>query len=740
MAVKDTIVKFSADGTEVKKESREVIKALLDVAKNYKETAAAMRSLAKADRERSKLMQDGQRIFEATRTSAERYTAEVKRLSFMLKEGAIDQDTFNRSMASLKKPSDDASKSVSSLSQAAKGVKSSLLAMVSPAALTAAAIAALVAGIKSSHDAFKEAEKSIKSLDVVFRNLGQSSEAIQASFVKNSKAMGFAVNEQRVAMAQLVKASGDVVQSEQDLQRAFKISTYTGASLEESANALIEARNGNVKALHDLGALTIQEAKNLENVVDKNHQLAGAFEAVDSRVKDVSKSLSPLQRGMNEVKATQESVAVSAGKVVSNIWDLGKAYIMLGGPIGTGIAYYKGAKAVQDELIESTEKLTAAYVAQGPMLGLTYLQVKAFGEEWEKQAEADRKARAERAKTAALEKRALETRIELTSYDLEILRHTDEVEREKSRLRKELYQLQQTITDSTELELRAALAREQSEQRTLDIKKKQAEEYRKILKDSDATLAALAAPDLAYTERLLDSLRGPIDRYAENLSKIESLYDRGKISGEQYEQAIQNLNEELLKTDPVVNKTATAMEEFGKGAASSAMDGFTDFLFDPFDDALQNMILGFAKSISQMALDASKQQILSSLFSAGSAAPVPGFSGGGYTGDGGKYQPAGVVHRGEFVFDKESTAAIGARNLMRWMKSARGYSSGGLVGAAPVSASGPSVSQASGANIKIVNVGKSDDPKTYLSSSEGEKVVLNIIGRNARSVRQMVSV
>ncbi|MCP5743427.1 hypothetical protein NL353_26925, partial [Klebsiella pneumoniae] len=32
-----------------------------------------------------------------------------------------------------------------------------------------------------------------------------------------------------------------------------------------------------------------------------------------------------------------------------------------------------------------------------------------------------------------------------------------------------------------------------------------------------------------------------------------------------------------------------------------------------------------------------------------------GFSSGGYTGPGGKYQPAGIVHKGEYVFDQAST-------------------------------------------------------------------------------------
>lgn len=57
---------------------------------------------------------------------------------------------------------------------------------------------------------------------------------------------------------------------------------------------------------------------------------------------------------------------------------------------------------------------------------------------------------------------------------------------------------------------------------------------------------------------------------------------------------------------------------------------------------------------------------------------VSGFDGGGYTGHGGKYEPAGVVHRGEFVFTKEATSRIGIGNLYRMMSE---YATGGYVGA-----------------------------------------------------------
>ncbi|MDM2823322.1 phage tail tape measure protein [Citrobacter sp. Cpo100] len=54
------------------------------------------------------------------------------------------------------------------------------------------------------------------------------------------------------------------------------------------------------------------------------------------------------------------------------------------------------------------------------------------------------------------------------------------------------------------------------------------------------------------------------------------------------------------------------------------------------------------------------------------------FATGGFTGTGGKYEPAGIVHRGEFVFTKEATSRIGVGNLYRLM---RGYADGGYVGA-----------------------------------------------------------
>ena len=65
-----------------------------------------------------------------------------------------------------------------------------------------------------------------------------------------------------------------------------------------------------------------------------------------------------------------------------------------------------------------------------------------------------------------------------------------------------------------------------------------------------------------------------------------------------------------------------------------------------------------------------------------------GFADGGYTGAGGKYEPAGVVHRGEYVINAASTRALGLDFLGRL----NGYAGGGYVGGGSGASSSPTAS------------------------------------------------
>ncbi|MFA1286039.1 phage tail tape measure protein [Citrobacter telavivensis] len=120
----------------------------------------------------------------------------------------------------------------------------------------------------------------------------------------------------------------------------------------------------------------------------------------------------------------------------------------------------------------------------------------------------------------------------------------------------------------------------------------------------------------------------------------------------------------------------SASDAYGqvKSAATSTLDGISQNMADMLTTGKANWA-DFTRSTLSMLTQILMKQAMVGLVD--SATTAMGFAGGGFTGSGGKYEPAGVVHRGEFVFTKEATSRIGVGNLYRMMK---GYASGGLVG------------------------------------------------------------
>ncbi|MDP9706626.1 UNVERIFIED_ORG: lambda family phage tail tape measure protein, partial [Rahnella aquatilis] len=103
------------------------------------------------------------------------------------------------------------------------------------------------------------------------------------------------------------------------------------------------------------------------------------------------------------------------------------------------------------------------------------------------------------------------------------------------------------------------------------------------------------------------------------------------------------------------------------------------------------------------------------------------FDVGGYTGHGGKYEPKGIVHGGEFVFTKEATSRLGVANLYRMM---RGYATGGYVGGVqtPVGAAG-NMSAGSPVfhNTIILQNDGTASAKTSGSNDEMSKAMMNML-------------
>jgi len=109
--------------------------------------------------------------------------------------------------------------------------------------------------------------------------------------------------------------------------------------------------------------------------------------------------------------------------------------------------------------------------------------------------------------------------------------------------------------------------------------------------------------------------------------------------------------------------TAQALQAFGQlaGQQSAAQKALA------ISSALINTYLGATQALTDKTIPNAFARIAAAVavIASGlaSVARIRGFAEGGYTGNGGKYEPAGVVHRGEFVFNKEATRRIGVKNL-----------------------------------------------------------------------------
>jgi hypothetical protein len=82
-------------------QSGEQLQRYVDEANALEKLQQAADRAAKAEQARRELLAEGVQVYEATRTSAERYAEQLDNLAFLLAEGAIGQDTFNRAMSQM---------------------------------------------------------------------------------------------------------------------------------------------------------------------------------------------------------------------------------------------------------------------------------------------------------------------------------------------------------------------------------------------------------------------------------------------------------------------------------------------------------------------------------------------------------------------------------------------------------------------------------------------------------------
>lgn len=249
----------------------------------------------------------------------------------------------------------------------------------------------------------------------------------------------------------------------------------------------------------------------------------------------------------------------------------------------------------------------------------------------------------------------------------------------------------------------------------------------KFIRETQAAIDVLGLKQLGYTEK-------QIERELE-LRKLRTDYEAqgGSVSDEVFQQMEAKLKQYYQTQDEVQGNwlagAKNAWELFAEDAnnaygnvqqiASEALNGLTNQLanfiatgkanFKDFSTAIIKMII---QMITKMVVFNALSGLMGGqTWTMGSLLKnIGGFAGGGYTGDGGKYEPAGIVHKGEFVMTKEATQRIGVGNLYRMM---RGYANGGVVGSSGYTGGGAVTGGAPQFNIGgiDVSINNGNDPK-----------------------------
>ncbi|EMK9333408.1 phage tail tape measure protein, partial [Escherichia coli] len=256
------------------------------------------------------------------------------------------------------------------------------------------------------------------------------------------------------------------------------------------------------------------------------------------------------------------------------------------------------------------------------------------------------------------------------------------------------------------------------EKETLEYKRQLAElgdkvEHQKRLNELAQQAARFEQQQSAKQAAISAKARGLTDRQAQRESeeqRLREVYGDNPAALAKATSALKNTwsAEEQLRGSWMAGLKSgwgewaeSATDSFSqvKSAATQTFDGIAQNMAGMLTGSEQNW-RGFTRSVLSMLTEIFLKQamvgIVGSIGSAmggafgGGASASTGtaiqaaaanfhFATGGFTGTGGKYEPAGIVHRGEFVFTKEATSRIGVGNLYRLM---RGYAEGGYVGGA----------------------------------------------------------
>ncbi|MFW6409340.1 tape measure protein, partial [Acinetobacter baumannii] len=285
-----------------------------------------------------------------------------------------------------------------------------------------------------------------------------------------------------------------------------------------------------------------------------------------------------------------------------------------------------------------------------------------------------------------------------------------ETEAMQERYRLEREEIAKTVKDEEEKRKRLALSRDQERLEALDRAAKAGQAWGGIQADMNGSgefyrLDQERSSRLSAATNLLDSQQGVVNLNEQNsIEALNAQFEQQLISQQDYENQktaiIQAAQDQRNQIAAEYAKNAQDIEDkyqqdrlntqiaFG----GQMMGSLTSMFGSMFGEQSKAYKIMFAadKAYAIAAAGIAIQQSIAKAASVGFPANIPliasaiaqgasiianiraikdqGFADGGYTGSGGKYQPAGIVHKGEVVWSQEDIKRWGGVGLVEKMR------------------------------------------------------------------------
>ena len=606
---------------------------------------------------------------------------------------------------------------------AAKAMTRYIAGLINPMTVAAGATAALVVAYEQGR---REQQAFTDTLILTGNQAGVTASQLMVLSREMDNLSGVTQGRASDALNEVAK-SGKIAGDQFELvtRVALKMEQATGKSIDKTIDEFSKIAEDPVSAIAKLNEsynfLTPSVYDNIR-ALDQSGDTIGAVElamreyadAMDEKSDDIAGNLGVLQRlwrGLGDVaKETWDAMLGFGRDSLDSQISYHEEQIdrLTNGPLG-------GSNFVQDQLDSHRASLKILRAQQA---------VKQAQADAEKdQAEATQRHIKASERQSRLTEGNLTTQREIAKVDKDIafLRERQaqaSSDAERQRIGETIKALQdekQGIIESTD----AYRAREKAQKEAAREAEKAARERQRAIEQYNASLRSLedslfpvqqAQRDFRQDQILLQTAllndRMSIERYLEAWQRLEDA-QRNQGNWQDAYDSIGQVNKEMERGNDFA-------KEFGGTMSSALEDAIVNFenlgdVAESFFKDLQRMII--RQTITDRMSGAVEEGLdgfswgdigsaigsiigggggsFGSSYGSSSAGSFQGFDQGGYTGDGGKYDPAGIVHRGEFVVKKSVVDNPGVRPMLERLN--KGYANGGYVGPSSGATTSPGV-------------------------------------------------